>query len=215
MLTTRYSLQEPKMELHLADVQNLAAIDRELGDCTLPPAQLEIIRQVIYQTGDFEYLSLLRFSSGCLNKAATALAARRNIIVDIPAIQVSIVPQLQKTLFNPVYCCQTTSTRPQKRLTRAAWGLEKLAPQHSEEIFVIGQDRSALTSLVELLERKVVRPSLIIATPPTFGEEKIETWLTNSAVPHIYVEGCKGGAAIATAILNTLVKLTWRAYQYS
>ncbi|HCF26135.1 MAG TPA: precorrin-8X methylmutase, partial [Cyanobacteria bacterium UBA11049] len=50
------------MEWHLIDVQNLATIDREIGDRAFSPAEYEIVRRAIYATGDFEYQDLIRFS---------------------------------------------------------------------------------------------------------------------------------------------------------
>jgi precorrin-8X/cobalt-precorrin-8 methylmutase len=155
----------------------------------------------------------LGFSPESLTKGAAALASRTSILVDVPMIQVNIVPILQKTFGNPVYCCSTAVTRPQQRKTKAAWGLEALAKSHSEAIFVIGQDQTLLSTLVELYNRNAIQPALVIVTPPTFVEQNTKKWLNNSSIPHIYVNGSKGSATVAAAILNSLVELTWIAYQ--
>ncbi len=44
--------------------QSFAIIDRELGEHKLDPQEYAIARRVIHATADFEYLKLLRFSSG-------------------------------------------------------------------------------------------------------------------------------------------------------
>ncbi|MBE9166364.1 precorrin-8X methylmutase [Pleurocapsales cyanobacterium LEGE 06147] len=201
------------MDLHLTDVQSLAIIDREVARHQLSPAEYEIVRQVIYSTGDFDYLSLLHFSTESLARGAAALAAQTSIIVDVPMIQIAIGALLQKTFGNPVYCTTTAITRPQNRKTQAAWGLETLAKSHPEAIFVIGQEQTALTSLVELSKRKVIQPALIIATAPVFVEQDMKEWFQNSSLDRIYVDNRKGSAVVATAIVSSLIELSWQAYQ--
>lgn len=58
------------MEWDVTDAQSLAIIDREIGKTLFSPAEYEIIRRVIYQTADFDYLSLLRFSKRALQSGA-------------------------------------------------------------------------------------------------------------------------------------------------
>lgn len=201
------------MDWHLTDAQSLAIIDGEVNPHDLSPAEYEIARQVIYSTGDFDYLSLLRFSSDSLARGAAALAAQTSLVVDTTAIQMAIAPLLQKTFGNPVYCTTTAITRPQNRKTQAAWGLETLAKSHSEAIFVIAQEQTALTSLVELSERKIIQPALLVATPPVFVERDMKEWLHNSSLARIYVDGRKGGSSVAATIISSLVRLAWQAYQ--
>lgn len=201
------------MKLHISEVNALATIDLQIGFSQLSPSQYEIARQVIYQTADFEYVNLLRFDRDALNKGAAAIAARTSIIVDVPAIQVTTVPLLQQTFCNPVYCCITTLVKPQKLKTQAAWGLETLAKNHGSSIYVIGQDRGALETLAELTEKKFIKPALAIVTAPIFVEPQMKQWLKDTEIPSIYIDSPKGGSSIAAAILNSLVELTWQAYE--
>lgn len=201
------------MDLHITDAASLAQIDRQINNDRFSPAEYEIVRQVIYRTADFEYASLLHFNHDALVKGTVALAARSSIIVDVPAIQVSIVPQLQKSFGNPVYCCTTAIARPQKHKTKAAWGLEILAKSHPQGIYIIGQEQTALVTLAELTERKIINPALAIVTAPIFVEEDMKEWLQNSTIPSIYIKNCKGNAIVAATIVNSLITLAWYAYE--
>ncbi|BAU66197.1 precorrin-8X methylmutase [Stanieria sp. NIES-3757] len=200
------------MNLHITDAQSLALIDQEISDHQLSPAEYEIVRQIIYSTADFDYLHLLRCSENALFHGAAAIAARTPIIVDVPMIQVSLVPLLQQTFCNSVYCCATAVTRPPTKQTKAAWGLENLAKQHPNAIYVIGQDQTALTTLVQLIDSKTIQPALAIATPPLFFNQEQKQWLENCAIPCIYLDSRKGGALIAASIIKSLVALAWQAY---
>lgn len=201
------------MEWHVIDAQNLAIVDRELGEHSFSPAEYEIARRVIYATADFEYKDLIRFSERALQAGAAALAARNTIVTDVPMVQVGISPQVQNTFANPVYCGLDTIARPQKEKTRTAWGIETLAKRFPQGIFVIGQDQTALTALVELIEAGLIKPALAIATPSGFVDiDSIEKRLWNSSVPQIQIEGSKGGAVVAAAIVEALLDLAWQAY---
>lgn len=201
------------MEWHITDAQSLRIIDREIGEHAFSPAEYEIVRRVIYATADFEYKSLVRFSEQALQAGAAALAARSTIIVDVPMVQVGIAPVIQSTFSNPVYCSMDALTRPQREKTRASWGIETLARRYPEGIFVVGEAQTALTSLVDLIESEEIKPALIIGTPAGFvGVDVAIERLKDSLVPHIRIEGRKGNAVVAAAIVTGLVDLAWQAY---
>ncbi|MEB3278887.1 MAG: precorrin-8X methylmutase [Lyngbya sp.] len=201
------------MEWHITDAQSLGIIDREIGDHVFSPAEYEIVRRVIYTTADFEYKSLVRFSDQALQAGAAALAARTTIVVDVPMVQVGISPQILATFANPVYCSMEAVTRPQREKTRTAWGIQTLARRYPEAIFVIGQEQTALSALVDLIEAEEIKPALVIATPSGFvGADVAKSRLHDSMVPHIRIDGRKGSAVVSVAIVNGLVDLAWQAY---
>ncbi|MEB3884544.1 precorrin-8X methylmutase [Lyngbya sp. CCY1209] len=201
------------MEWHITDAQSLGIIDREIGTHVFSPAEYEIVRRVIYTTADFEYKSLVRFSDQALQAGAAALAARTTIVVDVPMVQVGITPQILATFANPVYCSLDTVTRPQKEKTQTAWGIQTLARRYPEGIFVIGQEQTALSGLVDLIEAEEIKPALVIATPSGFvGADVAKSRLNDSMVSHIRIDGRKGSAVVAVAIVNGLVDLAWQAY---
>ena len=200
------------MSMYLTEASNLANIDRQIeDDCqNISPAQYEIIRQVIYHTGEFGYSSSIKFSETPLAKGFAALKHGVPIVVDVPEIQVGIVPKLKQTFNNAVYCCATTGKQSDNSKTRAAYGLEMLASDRSDGIFIIGQDRTALNTLVELIKNKIISPSLIVATPPSLSKQEAEEYLQDTLIPAIYLNTSKGNAVVASSIFNALVNLAWR-----
>jgi precorrin-8X/cobalt-precorrin-8 methylmutase len=201
------------MEWHITDAQSLRIIDREMGDHTFSPSEYEIVRRVIYATADFEYKNLIQFSEQALQSGAAALAARTTLIVDVPMVQVGIVPGIQSTFANPVYCSMDALTRPQKDKTQTAWGIETLARRYPEGIYVIGEAQTALDSLVKLIEVEEIRPALVVGTPAGFLEAEVtKARLQDSLIPNICISGRKGSAVVAVAIMNGLVDLAWKAY---
>ncbi|MEM8806168.1 MAG: precorrin-8X methylmutase [Cyanobacteria bacterium P01_F01_bin.4] len=201
------------MEWHVTDAQSLRIIDREIGPHSFAPAEYELVRRVIYATADFDYKQLVQFSEHALQSGAAALAARTTIIVDVPMVQVGIVPRVQTTFANPVYCSMDALTRPQKEKTKAAWGIETLAKRYPEGIFVIGEAQTALESVVKLIETDEIRPALVVGTPAGFLDaEVIKARLHDSLTPNITISGRKGSAVVAAAMINGLIDLAWKAY---
>lgn len=201
------------MNLNFTEASSLAIIDRQIQgiEKNVAPSQYEIIRQVVYATADLEYQSLLEFSDAALATGAAALTAITPIIVDVPEIQVNIVPKLQKTFSNPVYCCTTTKTEILDKTTKASQGLEILGNKYPRGIFIIGQDQTTLGTMLNLITDKVIEPSLAIATPPIFLESNLKQKLRQSSIPYIYIDSDKGSSTVATAIFNALIRLAWQA----
>ncbi|NJM27107.1 MAG: precorrin-8X methylmutase [Pseudanabaena sp. RU_4_16] len=201
------------MEWHTTDAQNLAIIDREIGVHTLSPAEYEIARQVIYATADFDYLKLIKFDRKALKAGAAALAARTTIVVDVPTLQAGISPKVQATFANPIYCAVEAITRPKKNTSQATWGIETLAQRYPEAIFAIGEAQPALNTLVNLIEIGEIKPALVIATAPKFVDiDLAKSRLHNAGIPNICIDGRKGNAIVAAAVLNALIDISWQAY---
>ena len=203
------------MDLHLTEASALAAIDRQIysNNDNISPAQYEIVRRVIYHTADFEYFSSLKFSKDALSQGAASITASNPIVVDVPEIQVGIVPRLQQTFLNPAYCCATTITDIDLDKSKIVCGLEKLAQAHPRAIYIIGQDEAAFATLVELMRDKAIEPTLAIVTAPMLVEPEKRKFSSSSPIPAIYIEGSKGGSTVAAAIFKSLLDLTWRAKQ--
>ena len=201
------------MEWHVTDARSLRVIDQEIGQHTFAPAEYEIVRRVIYATADYDYKELIQFSDQALQSGAAALASRATVVVDSTMAQAGIVPQLQNTFANPVYCAMGAITRPQKDKSEAAWGIETLAQRYPEAVFVIGHSQPGLDVLVQLIETEVIRPALVIATPAGFLDAEVtKARLRDSLVPNICISGRKGSTVVAAAIMNGLLDLGWKAY---
>ena len=201
------------MEWQTLDAQSLALIDQKLDASLFSPSEYEIVRQVVYATVDFEYQSLIKFSDQALQSGASALAARTTIVVDVPMVQVAILPIIQTTFANPIYCSMDVHSRPKRPKPKAVHGLETLARRYPEAIFVVGQSQSTLIALTELIEAEVIRPALIVGTPAGFMDvDGAKDRLRNSLVPHIRTQGTKGNAVVAASVVKSLADLTWQAY---
>lgn len=203
------------MDWHRRTAHCLAVLDQQLSPHDLRPAAYEVARRVIYETGDREILAQLQLGPGALQAGAVALAARCPLVVDSPAIQVALLPRLQGSFANPLYCgLGTTVVRPQRQLPPEAWAMDALAQRHPRGMFVIGQGAIALESLVALIKRQAIAPALVIATPPAWDQTTTaaKTTLRESGVPYITMANGRGGVTLAIAIAEALIELTDYSY---
>ncbi len=199
------------MDWHPATARALAELDQSLRPETdLPPALYEVARRIVYATGDSALVSQLQISSSVLASGAAALSTRCALVVDVPAIQVALMPGIQASLANPLYCATEAITRPQRQRPRAASGMETLAQRYPKGIYVIGQSAEALDSLVGLIHKQIISPALVIAAPPGTGlAMTAKASLRKTNTPWISLEGSRGGVAIATALMDAVIELTY------
>ena len=199
------------MDWHPATARALAEIDQSLRpEMDLPPALYEVARRIVYATGDSALASQLQISNSVLSAGAAALSARCAIVVDMPSIQVALMPVVQAGFANPLYCALEAITRPQRQRPRVASGMETLAQRYPKGIYVIGQSAEALESLVVLIHKQLISPALVIAAPPGPGSAMTaKASLRQTNTPWISLEGSRGGIAIATALMDALIELTY------
>jgi len=101
-------------------------------------------------------------------------------------------------------------------LTKTAYGLsegwKELSTMNSgskSPIVVIGSSPTALTYLIDILENAKDLPSLIIGMPVGFiGVEKSKNKLISTDLPRIVLNSTRGGAAMAAAAVNALLRET-------
>ena len=101
-------------------------------------------------------------------------------------------------------------------LTKTAYGIEKgwieLSAKNSgsqSPIIVIGSSPTALVNLLEILQNSKQIPSLIIGMPVGFiGVRQSKEKLLKTNYPRIVVNSTRGGAAMAAATVNALLRET-------
>ena len=128
----------------------------------------------------------------------------------------AISPMAKRTLNTDVQCIlDMAPTSIDSRLTtRSAIGMEQiwLDMERKEELLVgpvvvIGSAPTALMTLLDLIQNGTKRPSLIIGMPVGFiGVSECKTRLINSDSSYIVLEGSKGGASLAAATVNALLR---------
>jgi len=177
----------------------------------------KVLERLVHTSGDFHIQELLEFSEGACKKAIKSLKEGAPILTDTDMAAVAIKSMAKNTSGNSVYSAkQWFDDKDLSGLTKTAYGIEKgwieLSAKNSGNktpIVVIGSSPTALINLLEILKQSKYIPSLIIGMPVGFiGVRQSKEKLLNTNYPRIVVNSTRGGAAMAAAAANALLRET-------
>ena len=205
-----------KIPEHPIFLESVEYIRSQIGFTGLTSIQQEVLERIIHSSGDLNIQSHLRFSSNACEDAINALKNGANILTDTYMAEAAVSSVSKRTLNSNVKCILEMAPEFIDSLTktRSAIGMQKmwLDMEKKEEflagpVVVIGSAPSALMTLLDLIQEGSKKPSLIIGMPVGFiGVSECKTRLLNSDCSHIVLEGSKGGASLAAATINALLK---------
>ena len=201
---------------HPIFLESVEYIRSQIGFTGLNSVQQSVLERIIHASGDLNMQSYLRFSSKACEDAIHALKKGANIVTDTFMAEAAVSPVAKRTLNSNVKCILEMAPEflDSSSTTRSAIGMKRmwLDMERKKEfllgpVVLIGSAPSALMTLLDLIQDGNTRPSLIIGMPVGFiGVSECKTRLLNSDCSHIVLEGSKGGASIASATMNALLR---------
>lgn len=190
--------------------QSFATIHREADLSRFCDDQSKIVIRMIHACGMVDLAGDVVISDGAMAVGRAALDQSEAIICDVQMVKHGIIRRNLLNL-NPVLCNVATDEGRARAealgTTRSAGGIESLVTSIASAIVVIGNAPTALFHLLEMLDRGVAPPALIIGCPVGFvgAEESKQALIDHTGgVPFITVRGRRGGSAIAAAALNAI-----------
>jgi precorrin-8X/cobalt-precorrin-8 methylmutase len=188
--------------------QSFAIIDSEVGKHQLNPQEYALARRVIHATADFEYLNLLRFSSGAIAAGIRHLQQGIPIVTDVTMVKQGIASLVSKTFNNPIISAVEQAKRAEADKTRTETGMLRCCSKYPQAIYLIGNAPTALLALCQEITHSTIKPALVIGVPVGFvAVIEAKQALIKQDVPYITIEGRKGGSPAAASILNALLIL--------
>lgn len=195
--------------------KSIRHIQAVLGKPNLPPLQQQVLERLIHTTGDFSIQSSLKFSPDACEHAITCLQEGVEILTDTSMAAAAVNPMAKRTLKTQV--SSVLEWAPEnigEGLTKTALGMERawknfMVNQRTirPPIVVIGSSPTALETLLDLVNKGASPPSLIVGMPVGFiGVQESKKCLINSENPYIAILGSRGGAAMAAATINALLR---------
>ncbi len=128
----------------------------------------------------------------------------------------AICPMAKRTINSDIKCIlgMSPSLIDTTLTTRSAVGMRNIWLDFEDKetllnapLVVIGSSPTALITLLDLVESGHTKPNLIIGMPVGFiGVSESKSRLLNSECPYIVLEGSKGGASLAAATTNALLR---------
>ena len=176
----------------------------------------KVLERLVHTSGDFTVQNLVNFSDGACEKGLQALKNGAPILTDTDMAAAAIKTMSENTTRNKVFTARMWFGKNNTNLTKTAYGLsegwKELSAINSgsrSPIVVIGSSPTALTYLIDILENAKDLPSLIIGMPVGFiGVEKSKNKLISTDLPRIVLNSTRGGAAMAAAAVNALLRET-------
>ena len=201
---------------HPIFLESVKYIRSKLGLTGLDEVQQSILERIIHSSGDFGLQSCIRFSPSACENGINALQNGAKILTDTYMAEAAISPMAKRTINSDVQCIlgMAPTSIDSTLTTRSSIGMRNIWIDYEEKenflyapLVVIGSAPTALISLLDLVEAGYTTPSLIIGMPVGFiGVNESKTRLLNSDCSYIVLEGSKGGASLAAAATNALLR---------
>jgi len=175
----------------------------------------KVLERLIHTSGDFQIQGLLEFSENVCERTLESLKLGAPILTDTDMAAAAIKTMANKCHGNKVFSAkkwvvdnlEITCTKTAYGIERAWLELSKKYRDKLSPIVVFGSSPTALEKLLDILEVCENKPSLIIGMPVGFiGVEKSKKRLLESDFPYIVMGSTRGGAAMAGATINALLR---------
>tara|TARA_S200000501_G_scaffold97238_1_gene90554 strand:+ start:342 stop:965 length:624 start_codon:yes stop_codon:yes gene_type:complete len=202
---------------HPIFLESIRYIRSNLIENNLNYLENKVLERLVHTSGDFTVQELLEFSEGACEKAVISLKEGAPILTDTDMAAAAIKSMALKTNRNSVFSAKRWfNDKNLLGLTKTAYGIEKgwieLSAKNlgiQSPIIVIGSSPTALLNLLKILEHSQQIPSLIIGMPVGFiGVRQSKKKLLKTNYPKIVVNSTRGGAAMAAAAVNALLRET-------
>lgn len=197
--------------------KSLAIIDKEAGNHNFSSKEWPVVRRMIHTTADFSIMPIVKFNNEPLQQGIEALKRGAPIVSDSNMIKSGIsVARLEK--INGRYNRDSILCRvaekdvfeqaDQHHLPRAVYNMRSLKTSIDKGIVCIGNSPMALWEVVRLIKEEKIIPSLLIAMPVGFvNVVETKELVKDLSVPHILMDGRRGGSTLVVAVLNAIAIL--------
>ena len=201
---------------HPIFLESIKYIRSNLKDNNFNHLEKKVLERLVHTCGDFNVQDLLEFSENACENGIQSLKKGAPILTDTDMAAAAIKSMAQKTTGNQVFSAKLWFKNNNLGLTKTAYAIRQgwldLSSKNlgiKSPIIVIGSSPTGLITLLDLLEDTKEYPSLIIGMPVGFiGVENSKKKLLNTNLPRIVLNSSRGGAAMAAAAVNALLRET-------
>ena len=192
--------------------ESMEIVESYMKEFSLPPLEKAIVKRVIHSTADPSLAENLIFNlRGMSPDPTSCFTSGLDIYTDVNMLKAGVSPKLLKNFHGKVHCLidapEVAEEAKQQKITRAAAAMYRHAENLDGALVAIGNAPTALFALLDLVERKVVRPLLVVGIPVGFvgAAESKEKLARFSDLPHVTLSGRRGGSPVAAAVVNALL----------
>ena len=169
----------------------------------------KIIKRCIQTSADFEYLDILKISDTAVESIINALKNKCTIYTDTN-MALSGINKMKLNALGCEYKCLVADERTKelakdKEITRSMAAVEIAMREEGRKLFVFGNAPTALYKTIEMVNKGGVVDAIVGAPVGFVGASDSKYQLEQTQIPHIVVQGRKGGSNIAAAIINAIL----------
>ena len=189
---------------------------KNIEEHQLSPEQQWVTLHAIHTTADMSIAGKILLTPGVLPLLHKAFFGGQPpvIVTDVTMVTNGIRKSLVQQLGITIKCYlneeRTILLAKEKNITRAQAGIRLAVEEHPNALFAFGNAPTALIELVDLIRKNKTKPIAVIGAPVGFVNVKESKWQLRfgcTQIPHIIVDGRKGGSNVAATIINAA--LSW------
>jgi precorrin isomerase len=207
-----------KWDMSAAEIEaeSFRIIEKEFPNPPFKGPEWNVARRLIHTCADFSICENLVFRNSPIEAALNAVSAGARIYCDSNMIKSGISVQKLK-MFSPAYSrdsihCYISDSdvaedAEKHGTTRALASLKKAEAILDGAIVLIGNAPLALAGIAKLYFEKNIKPAVIIGMPVGFvNVVESKVLLSKTDIPHITIEGRRGGSTLAVATLHAILE---------
>ena len=203
------------IEDHPIFLESMRFIKSKLSHNNLKEEEKKVLERLIHTSGDFSIQDLLIFSENACERGIKAIKNKAPILTDTDMAAAAIKSMALKAGANQIFSASKWFDQQKDfNKTKTAFGIEQGWMEISKNNFgnkapivIFGSSPTALEGFLDILEKSDQQPSLIVGMPVGFiGVEQSKIRLTNSNHAYIVLGSTRGGAAMAGATINALLR---------
>jgi len=203
------------IEDHPIFLESMRFISSKLSHNKFKDQERKVLERLIHTSGDFSIQNLLLFSKNACEIGIKAIQNKAPILTDTDMAAASIKSMAARAGLNQIFTAsQWFNSQKDFSTTKTAFGIEQGWHEISKNYFgtrapivVFGSSPTALEKFLDIIEKDNHKPSLIIGMPVGFiGVEQSKKRLLNSNQTYIVMGSTRGGAAMAGATINALLR---------
>ena len=169
----------------------------------------KIIKRCIHTSADFEYLDILKISEDAVDSIINALNDKCTIYTDTN-MALSGINKMKLNALGCEYKClvadeRTKELAKEKGITRSMAAVEIAMNEDGKKLFVFGNAPTALYKVIEMVDEDSKVEAVVGAPVGFVGAAESKYELEKTDIPHIVVQGRKGGSNVAAAIMNAIL----------
>lgn len=210
MLTENY--KSGQMAPGAIQEQSFAIIDDAVDLSSFPTEEQAVVRRCIHAAGDFEIAKYICFSPGAVKIGISLARKKVPVFADVRMVEAGIsktpLGKLSLDVHTYVDSAETMELAAEKGWTRSEAAVWLSRGLINGGIAVIGNAPTALWKILDLAEKGIACPGLVIGMPVGFvGAADSKEALASSELPFVTCTGTRGGSPLAAAAFNAILSL--------